>query len=229
MRRLARSFVKNLFDKYGYQISRKNSADLLYLHHYDGGYDQYKEVQVRWNKEKLDRVWADMGTLDTVAAYLKSHTEQADYAGICHGARNGFEVNYFNDNLPGKAIGTDISDTATQFEDMIVWDFHEVNPEWERKFDYVYSNSLDQAMDPEKALKAWSGQVKPGGLLFIEHTMAHSATGAGEMDPFGAHPMCMPYLFFRWGKGRYVLHDIIDVDAKANNQIRAWVFVLKAL
>ena len=43
--------------------------------------------------------------------------------------------------------------------------------------------------------------------------MVHSASFAGEMDPFGAHPMVMPYLFFVWGRESYRLCDILEIEA----------------
>jgi hypothetical protein len=111
---------------------------------------------------------------------------------------------------------------------MVIWDFQKVNPDWVGKMDFVYSNSLDQAMDPKAALSAWAGQLAPGGRIYIEHTMAHSPSDAGRMDPFGAHPLIMPYLFFDWGRGQYRLDDIFEIEAKDNNRRRAWIFVLAA-
>ena len=69
-------------------------------------------------------------------------------------------------------------------------------------------------------------QIVPGGRIYIEHTMAHSPDHAGKMDPFGAHPMAMPYLFFVWGRDYYRLTDILEIEAKQNNGFQAWVFVL---
>jgi hypothetical protein len=110
---------------------------------------------------------------------------------------------------------------------MVVWDFQDENPDWAGKFDFVYTNSLDQAMEPARARSAWTKQLAPGGCIYIEHTNAHSTKGAGPMDPFGAHPMAMPYLFFTWGKGEYTMRDILEVEAKENNRKRAWIFVLE--
>ena len=101
---------------------------------------------------------------------------------------------------------------------------HLLLKEWMSKFSFVYSNSLDQAFDPKKALSTWAAQLAPQGLLFIEHTMAHSPSGASEMDPFGAHPMVMPYLFFKWGKGEYRLVDILELKHEKKNNV--WVFVI---
>ncbi|MGR3615772.1 MAG: hypothetical protein ACU0BB_06995 [Paracoccaceae bacterium] len=69
-------------------------------------------------------------------------------------------------------------------------------------------------------------QLTPNGRIYIEHTMGHAPAGAGEMDPFGAHPMAMPYLLFIWGRGKFKLVDILEVSEKQNNRMKAWVFVL---
>jgi hypothetical protein len=36
----------------------------------------------------------------------------------------------------------------------------------------------------------------------------------------------MPYLFFKWGKGKYRLHDVLEPGAKTNNGQQVWMFVL---
>ena len=206
------------------KIKSDEQAPLLYQHSYKGGYDQYRAVQIQHNKEKLDLVWADEATLEEIVRDLKAN--RLTGPGICHGARNGFEVSWFREQLGSDVIGTDISETASEFDNMVTWDFHEVNPEWSGRFDFIYTNSLDQAFAPDKALAAWVQQISKNGRIYIEHTMAHSPSGAGEMDPFGAHPIAMPYLLFTWGKGSYELVDILEVEEKQNNQLRAWVFVL---
>ena len=137
--------------------------------------------------------------MDAIVNDLKSNGLGVN--GLCHGARNGYEVEYFRKHLDSEVIGTDISDTAKNFPNMVVWDFHDQNPKWVNSFDFVYSNSLDQALYPEKALKTWANQLNENGRIYIDLTLDHSTRGAGAMDPFGADPMVMPYLFFEWGKG----------------------------
>lgn len=220
--------MRRMLDKmvrpFGLRVVRADQAELLYRHSYAGGYEEYRATQIRHNKRKLKQVWADRIALSAVADDLLTHA--LGRTGICHGARNGFEVAWFRERLGGEIVGTDISETATQFPHMQVWDFHDDNPDWQTKFDFVYTNSLDQAMEPARALRAWARQIAPRGRVYIEHTMAHSADGASEMDPFGAHPMAMPYLFFIWGRGHYELADVLEVEAKENNGLRAWIFVL---
>ena len=111
---------------------------------------------------------------------------------------------------------------------MVVWDYHDENPKWVKSFDFVYSNSLDQALYPEKALKTWAHQLNENGRIYIEHTIDHSPRSASAKDPFGADPMVMPYLFFDWGKGVYALENIIQIPRKKNKNLKAWVFVLRS-
>ena len=220
-----RKLLDQLVRPFGLRVIKAHQAEMVYQHDYAGGYQQYRDVQIHHNKRKIGNVWADDATLAAIASDLKAHGLGA--TGICHGARNGYEVEWFRKELEGDVIGTDISETALDFPNMHVWDFQDENPDWAGRFDFVYTNSLDQAMEPQRALHAWTRQLTPKGRIYIEHTMAHSAEGAGEMDPFGAHPMAMPYLFFRWGKGEYRLVEILDIAEKANTQKRAWVFVLE--
>ena len=197
---------------------------MVYQHNYVGGYEEYRATQIEYNLRILDNVWADETTLSPVEDDLRGHG--LGKSGIFHGARNGFEVSWLRRALGGEVIGTDISETAIRFPHLFVWDFHADNPDWEQRFDFVYTNSLDQAMDPARALKTWAKQIVPDGRIYIEHTMAHSPDHAGKMDPFGAHPMVMAYLFFTWGRDYYRLTDIIEIKAKQNNGFQAWVFVL---
>ena len=220
-----RKLLDRLVRPMGLRVIKAEQAELVYQHRYAGGYAQYRDVQIAHNRRKLDKVWADDTTLSAIAVDLK--TRGLGASGICHGARNGYEVAWFRNALSGDVIGTDISETATGFPNMHVWDFQDENPDWAGRFDFVYSNSLDQSMEPQRALSAWARQLAPNGRIYIEHTMAHAPLGAGEMDPFGAHPMVMPYLFFTWGRGQYALDDILDIPAKQNNAKRAWVFVLE--
>ncbi|MDX1484597.1 MAG: hypothetical protein R3229_08960 [Alphaproteobacteria bacterium] len=214
------------FGAFGLKLVPKKDHLLYYLHDYgEGGYESYRKLQIFHNKRKLDHVWADDQTLKIIANYVSDRLGRGA-RGICRGARNGYEVQKLAELLGSKVIGTDISDTATRFENMVEWDFHEQNDQWIGQFGFVYTNSLDQAFDPEKALATWAEQITDDGLIFIEHTTDHGPARADEMDPFGAHPMLMPYLFFQWGRSKYQLMDIITPEHGKSERIRIWVFVL---
>ena len=213
-----------LVHSFGLKVVKAQHTEFIYHHEYAGGYKEYRATQITHNKRKLNNIWADTTTLSAIVADLTSHG--LGTTGMCHGARNGFEVTWFREHLNGEIMGTDISPTATDFPHMHVWDFHNDNSHWHGRFDFIYTNSLDQAMEPARALNAWARQIVPCGRIYIEHTMEHSPEYASEMDPFGAHPMAMPYLFFIWGRGKYGLVDILEIEAKENNRLRAWIFVL---
>ncbi len=157
---------------------------------------------------------------------LKILLKRDSINGLCHGTRNGYEQNYIASIDGYNAIGTDISPTAKDYQNSVQWDFHEINKEWIGKFDFVYSNSLDQSWDPKLALSVWLKQVKQGGFVVIEHTHAHSPTGAGEMDPFGVRPTVFPYVIADWFD--------LDVSIKfikstKQNDLEVWLFFIKNL
>jgi hypothetical protein len=221
-------FFNGLLRPFGHKLVSRKFDALMYLHDYgSGGYEEYRRLQEFHNRRKLTDVWADENTLRVVADYVVAKMG-TPLRGLCHGTRNGFEQRILAEMLNASVLGTDISPTATGFPNTVQWDFHDVKAEWIGHFDFIYSNSLDQAFDPRKALDTWINQVNSkSGLVFIEHTMSHSASEASEMDPFGAHPMVVPYLFFEWGRGKYELLDIVRPRLpKANNGLDVWLFVL---
>jgi hypothetical protein len=104
---------------------------------------------------------------------------------LCHGTRNGFEQQVFARFFECEVIGTEISSTATQFPLTLQADFHEFRPEWERKADIVYSNSLDHAYDPAQAVRVWARTVKDGGVIVLEKASDSDPRGVSDLDPFG--------------------------------------------
>lgn len=191
--------VNHLLGRVGFEL-RKNTPR-YYLHTYSS-YEEYREIQVKFNKKKLNRVFADESVLSIVADRVKGNLRAGSKGGfgLCHGSRNGFEQNFLRTLLGEEfeVIGTDISETASLFENSVQWDFHDQNKNWLGKCDFIYTNSLDQSWKPNEAVLIWINQLKIGGLLVIEHTVQHTAAAASEMDPFGADPIIMPYLLSEW-------------------------------
>ena len=196
----------------------------FHLHEYSS-YEEYRRVQIYHNVRKIGRVWADATTLDRMAERLTALFGAGGINGVCHGSRNGFEQNYLNDNFPKfTVIGTDISPTAKDFPNSTVWDFHMENPEWVGKFDFVYSNSLDQSWKPREALETWLGQVKQGGVVIVEHSDEQSPLMAGEMDPFGVRPAAFPFVIADWF-GHEVSISFCECR-KENIGKKSWLFFI---
>ena len=225
---LKNSINKILF-KSGYRISKvNNTGELVKIHKYKD-YNEYKETQIYYNKKKIDKVWADEKTLEKISNFLKENISSNLIKGICHGSRNGFEQNFFNEKKDGfEVIGTDISETAKDYKNSIVHDFHDEKKEWLENFDFVYSNSLDQSFDPQKALNTWLKQIKQGGYVIIEHSDQHGVVSSGKMDPFGVEANFFPYLLSEWF-GHSISIQIIKGLKINKNNAPVFLFILKKL
>lgn len=173
-------------------------------------YDEYKGVQVSANKLKFSQVYAEDPELKRIAAHFLKHGRR-EGLGLCHGVRNGYEVRKLRSLLPGvNIIGTDISPTAGQVENCIVWDMHEIKPEWAGAVDFMYSNSWDHAYDPNLLFARWSESLAPGGRLYLSYTDLHSERGVNEntkIDVFGCSLDELVRIVQPW----LVLDEILDV------------------
>jgi hypothetical protein len=148
-------------------------------------YETYVKAQTATNKEKLHKVWAQEQEIDQIASYIETHIPNPTF-GICHGVRNGWEVEKFKELLGVDVIGTEISDTAAQFPGVIQWDFHKVKDEWINNVDFIYSNALDHSYDPQFCLDQWMRCLKPTGRCFIQWTVFHGEGDIDGADCFGA-------------------------------------------
>ena len=222
-----KDLINRTLIKFGYRISKINITDKLFKIHKYKNYDEYKNTQIYFNKQKINKVWADENTLKIVSNFLKESIKSEKIKGLCHGSRNGFEQKCFIKEIPNaEVIGTDISDTANNYENSIVHDFHNEKKEWIENFDFVYSNSLDQSYDPEKALNTWLNQVKKDRYIIIEHSDQHGVVSSGKMDPFGVETSFFPYLLTEWF-GHKISLKIIKSIKKNKNDAPVYFFIIK--
>ena len=222
-----KDLINRTLIKFGYRISKINITDKLFKIHKYKNYDEYKNTQIYFNKQKINKVWADENTLKILSNFLKESIKSEKIKGLCHGSRNGFEQKCFIQEIPNaEVIGTDISDTANNYENSIVHDFHNEKKEWIENFDFVYSNSLDQSYDPEKALNTWLNQVKKDRYIIIEHSDQHGVVSSGKMDPFGVEASFFPYLLTEWF-GHKISLKIIKSIKKNKNDAPVYFFIIK--
>tara|TARA_B100000242_G_scaffold188731_1_gene135827 strand:- start:5725 stop:6441 length:717 start_codon:yes stop_codon:yes gene_type:complete len=218
--------IKYVLSLFGYSIVNKEELVDYILYKYSS-YDEYRNTQIFHNKKKIDSVWADKHTLKRVVKIvLNEFSSRKKISGLCHGTRNGFEQNYMH-SLSNRlnVLGTDISDTAKNYENSIQWDFHDINDKWVNSQEFIYTNSLDQSWQPKLAVHTWLSQLKPNGILIIEHTHGHGPKSASKMDPFGVRPTTMPYVLSMWfGHQISIEHS---VEKKSNVDLDAWLFVIK--
>jgi hypothetical protein len=182
-------------------------------------YDEYKRVQVEANKLKYDDVFAEDPELGRLAEHFRSRHSAAG-VGLCHGVRNGYEVRKLRALLPGlDIIGTDISETAQHVPNCIVWDMHDLKPEWVGAIHLIYSNSWDHTYDPRLLFKAWSESLAPDGRLYLSYTPLHSEKGVSaqsKVDVFG----CSLTELVDLAKETLDVEEILDVRPRLT--LQAW-------
>ena len=197
----------------------KIEADGYALYQYPD-YETYKSVQTAGNKAKLSRQFVKESHIAALAAMI-TETLGTTRFGLCHGTRRGAEQAWFSAGLAGQpeVIGTEISDTASQFPHTVQWDFHEVNPDWHARADFVYSNSWDHAFDPTKAFSAWIDALRPGGLMLLDHTKDQTPETSNALDPFGTSLERLEKLLADEFGSRGRLRPTLDL--RANREYRA--------
>ena len=219
------SLVNHVVGPWGLAVVNRRRLVDYSLHSYSD-YEEYKAIQTRANRRKIDSVWADERTLATLCRELQDQFPgKSPLTGICHGSRNGFEQRFLSEKGGMDVIGTDISDTAERFPSTRRWDFHEVNSEWVQRFDFVYSNALDHAWNPKLAVETWLNQLKPEGILALEHTGSHSPEGTSAVDPFGVRPTVLPYVLSSWFG--YDISIRYVRSRKSNAEIDVWLFLVR--
>lgn len=229
------NWLNSLLRKWGYMVTPippNFDLELGYsLFKYTSGakkfdYERYTSVQIKGNKSKLEKVWATPENIEHLAEYIKRVIGKPNF-GICHGTRRGLEQKWFSEFLNCRVLGTEISDTATLFENTIQWDFHNVKSEWIDSVDFIYSNSFDHSYDPPECLNAWMSCVRKGGLCIIEHSKHHGLHKSTELDPFGVDVAQFPYFVAIWGKGLYGLREIINAPSNEKSRRQTVFFVIQ--
>ena len=84
-------------------------------------YEEYYSAQLRKNKRKFNKVWVKEEEIKIISDHISSNI--IDYKfGICHGVRNGKEIDFFKKFLNINILGTEISPKADAVENTIHWD-----------------------------------------------------------------------------------------------------------
>ncbi|MEL6551243.1 MAG: hypothetical protein AAFQ54_13455 [Pseudomonadota bacterium] len=221
-----RPFKRAMLEAQDMAGDAKVEGDGYVLHQYPDR-ETYRKVQIAGNKAKLRMQFVKESHIRTLSEYINEEMGQTTF-GICHGTRRGAEQAWFRQNLMGNPniIGTEISDTADQFPDTVQWDFHEVNPDWIEKADFIYSNSWDHACEPETAFNAWFGALRQGGRLLLDYTRGQSRGAANALDPFGIDYEALIFLLGKLFGNRASLLSTIDTR-RTNKEYKARVIIVE--
>lgn len=123
-------------------------------------YDKYKAVQIhrsarKWNSGTF---WKVYPVLRRQLLWILEEVGTPENL-CCLGIRNGNEYFGFkqleafsNTEIYGVDINPDVKKVG---KNCFAYDFNKLPKSWKKKFDWVYSNSLDHAFDVKKTLKEW--------------------------------------------------------------------------
>lgn len=145
--------------------------------------------------------------------------------GICHGARMGQEMNMLSHRLRGDFFGTDLWKREGR-KDVVAWDFRKPKPEWNNRFTFLYSNSLDHTDCPIHTLRLWMSQLCDDGLMFVQWTHWHQRQNMG--DCFTANMGEYVNLMNAVGKVRSILWlderdtKVVIVTEKRQGESESW-------
>lgn len=229
--------LKNSREYFIIDLLEKNNYD-PYIKYHHNDYHSYINKQkdktyrrlkqfFEGNENQKDQFWSSQKRMKQIAEYCIEYFESSKINGICHGTRTGAEQKMLQEELPegSHIFGTEIEPSAINIPNTIIWDFHEIKKEWVNKFDIIYSNSHDQAQNPEKAIKNWIKSLKKGGLLFLEHSRGHGRLRANYTDPWGVETEILPYVLINWSNKSYSIFDCIqplDVNLQSHK-----IFVIR--
>jgi len=146
--------------------------------------DEYARVQTAGNKRKIDYLFETEKNVKMLSDYLLKNLDDIKF-GLCHGTRRGKEQEWFNKYLNAKVLGTEISDTATNFLNTIQWDFHNVKDEWVGNVDFIYSNAIDHSYDAKYCLKQWFSCLRKDGICIVNGTTNNTPWSTTKLDLFG--------------------------------------------
>jgi len=167
---------------------------------FEGQYSDYLKVQLERAQKKSSSRF-DTGRLhfDFVNALIKM--SRVPKIICCMGIRNGAEYFYFKKAWPKiTTYGVDLLKSVKEVGDnCFAYDFNNLPKEWSKKFDLVYSNSIDHSYNILNTIDEWKRVLKHGGWLMIEFS-AHKPIGA---DIFQFTEDDMKFLFFN---GSFIRH-----------------------
>lgn len=165
----------------------------------------YRRAQARSDGRKSSNVCTKENEVKEIARWY-SQKGQDRFVGICHGVRNGEELDLFAKAFRPKGsglvsiVGTDL--LPRENKKVTLWDFREQKEEWLGQFTFLYSNSLDHSDRPRDTIKVWMDQLTPDGIAFIQWTSQAETVNGGDCFGAGLHEYL--YLFDSVG-------DILDL------------------
>lgn len=179
-------------------------------------YNDYLKNQKKANREKDGIVWSKKEDLKFLCNAFLNRKLQPKTIGICHGAGNGNEIKWLRENLKQcKIIGTDI--VKKDGQNIIEHDFNKQNKEWEKKFDFVYSNSFHHAYNLKETILLWTKQLNKNGFIIIAYNQLLKNKKNVKLY-FNFTPADLINKIRDWTNGEYMVTKKIDTPINVKNK-----------
>lgn len=177
-------------------------------------YAEYVKCQIAANKKKFNNCWAIEENIKAIAKWIDKNIKFKSFRGLCHGVRQGFEVEWFEKYANVNMYGTDIGKTNNNTY-IIEHDFNKPMNNFIAKFDFIYSNSFDHAYDPEKTFNVWANQLQSGGVIILEYDRRQEHTGEISKGPNKVDPVSIRFeelikLVPKWRKNAKII-EMLDM------------------
>jgi len=124
----------------------------------------YAEVQIKRHLAKSSKE-EDAREYVKVAVELRSLRELNENEMVCLGTRNNHERDTFAAELP--EVNVYSLDIGPESSADFIMDFTKFPKDWTRKWDLIYSNSIDHSYDSTSTFKEWIRVLKPNGILML--------------------------------------------------------------
>jgi hypothetical protein len=124
-------------------------------------YEEYKKAQihragVKWGSRTF---WNNITYFNETVREALELAKAVPSSMCCMGIRNGNDYTGFKEKPEFRncvVYGVDIHpDVEKVGSNCFCYDFAKLPKDWEKKFDWVYSNSIDHAYDVKETLKEW--------------------------------------------------------------------------
>lgn len=103
---------------------------------------------------------------------------------ICLGVRNNHERDVFKLELKARNVDVYSLDIAPESGADYIMSFNTFEPEWENKWDIVFSNSIDHAIDATSTFYEWLRIVKRGGIMVVGFGLDKTEISATDCNTF---------------------------------------------
>ena len=145
-------------------------------------YDDYVSEQILRHKDKFNKTRPQEYYFEQMKYIFENMDKIEPISSIvCMGVRNDNEIEMFKrifSNIPNiEVYGTDIS-YQNPGNNIFRLDFAECPEDWHKRFDLLYSNSIDHSFDVLKTLGEWKRVTKKYMILEF------SGEESSKTDPF---------------------------------------------